>query len=119
MIGTRTIKARSEQELIIEQGNVEFVAGALNLDNTSLSVDSAQASADGTTPITITVEARDMFNNPISGKTVLFQATGNASVTQPATPTDSQGQTSGTIVDTVAETVTITATVDGTECRRM
>ena len=112
--GIRTIKARSGQEIIVEQGNVEFIPGTLNQANSSLSANPTQAFADGETSITLNLTARDSFNNPIPGATILFQTTGSATITQPVAPTDSQGEASGSIVDAVSETVTVSATVSGT-----
>lgn len=113
--GTRTIKARSGQELIVQEGTVEFVPGAVSATTSLITASPASAPADGQSPITVTVTARDSNNNLIQGANVVLQSTGNAVVTQPTTPTDSQGKTSGQIVNASGETVTISAKVNGVD----
>jgi len=111
--GTRTIKARSGQELIIQQGTVEFVPGPVSATTSLVTASPASAPADGQTPITVTVTARDSYSNLIQGANVVLQSTGNAVITQPTAPTDNLGRASGGITDLVRETVVITASVDG------
>ena len=69
--------------------------------------------ADGTTPSTITVTAYDAYDNPVSGANVVLHTTGSAVLTQPSSPTNSQGKTTGQVTNTVGESVTISATVNG------
>lgn len=69
--------------------------------------------ADGVTPISVVIRARDAFDNPIPGLSAQLFGTGSAILTQPAGPTDSQGRATGTVVDAVAEQVTLTGTIDG------
>lgn len=67
----------------------------------------------GTSTITVTV--KDAFDNPVSGANVSLAATGGGNVlTQPATATDGNGQTTGTLSSTVAEMKTVSATANGT-----
>lgn len=69
----------------------------------------------GTTASTITVTARDAANNPISGQSVVISTNGNGdAITQPASLTDVNGQTTGTITDTTVEVLTVRATIGGT-----
>jgi hypothetical protein len=64
---------------------------------------------------TITVTVRDANGNSISGADVALAATGAGNtLTQPAGPTDVNGEATGTLSSTLAETKTVTATVAGT-----
>ncbi len=64
---------------------------------------------------TITVTAKDGSGNPISGATVVLAATGGGNtLTQPASTTDANGATTGTLTSTVAESKTVTATINAT-----
>jgi Galactose oxidase-like, Early set domain/Bacterial Ig-like domain (group 1)/Invasin, domain 3/Bacterial Ig-like domain (group 2) len=70
--------------------------------------------ADGATS-TVTVTAKDASGNPISGATVVLAATGTGNtLTQPAGPTDANGEATGTLASTVAEPKTVSAKIDGT-----
>ncbi len=111
--GTRTLKARSGQELIMQQASVEFLPGAVSADLSSISASPGQVPADGTTPVAVTVIARDAYSNLIPGATVALQASGSAVVTQPSGPTDNQGRAIGSLKDAVNESVTVSASVDG------
>jgi adhesin/invasin len=70
------------------------------------------ASSGGTTS-TITVTARDLFNNPISGATVALAATGTGNALVQPGSTNASGVATGTISSTVAETKAVSATVNG------
>ena len=68
----------------------------------------------GGEPSTITVTAKDAGGNPVSGVTVALQAGGSGNtLTQPASPTDANGQTTGTFSSTSLGGHTITATLNG------
>jgi hypothetical protein len=69
----------------------------------------------GSSQSTITVTARDQFNNPISGASVTLAATGTGNtVTQPVGPTNASGVATGTLSATVAGAKTVSATIGGT-----
>lgn len=71
--------------------------------------------AAGGATATITVTARDVNNLPISGATVVLAATGTGNtLTQPAGPTDANGQATGTLASSVAEAKTISGKINGT-----
>ncbi len=75
--------------------------------------DGVIAAAVGTT--TVTVVARDEFDNPVPGATVVIAASGTGNtVTQPAAVTDANGATTGTVSSTVTGSKTISGTVNGT-----
>lgn len=66
-------------------------------------------------PATITVTARDAFDNVITGATVEFLATGSGNTLTGATPTNGAGEAVGTLTSTVPETKTVSARIDGTD----
>ncbi|HEX9580962.1 MAG TPA: Ig-like domain-containing protein [Gemmatimonadales bacterium] len=73
------------------------------------------APSSGASSTTITVTVRDSAGSTISGATVVLAATGSGNaITQPAGPTDLQGQAQGTLSSTTAETKVVSATVNGT-----
>jgi YD repeat-containing protein len=112
--GTRTFKVRVEQVPLIANGTVKFNPGPVSSENSLLEVSTQNAAADGQSAVDITVTALDANNNSIPNATVVIAADGNASVTQPASSTDSQGVAIGSIVNSSSETVTVSATVNGT-----
>ena len=58
---------------------------------------------------TITVNLKDIYSNPISGHTVTLSSNrGGDVITQPSSPTDSNGQTQGSISSAIPGTSTIT-----------
>jgi RHS repeat-associated protein len=111
--GTRTFKARSGQELIVQQGSVEFVAGPASGTTSLVTSSPASTPANGQSQITITVTVYDSNHNPVEGANVVLASTGNASVMQPTAPTNNLGKTTGKITNATAETVTISAIVNG------
>jgi adhesin/invasin len=77
--------------------------------------DPAQISASsGASTSTITVTARDAFENPIAGLAVTLSATGSGNaLTQPAGPTASDGTTTGTLSATIPGDRVVSAEVAG------
>ncbi|HJS44305.1 MAG TPA: Ig-like domain-containing protein, partial [Gemmatimonadales bacterium] len=72
------------------------------------------AASSGATTSTITVTARDQFNNPIQGATVVLAASGSGNtVTQPVGTTNASGVATGTLSSTAAGSKTVSATVNG------
>lgn len=64
---------------------------------------------------TITVTARDAFQNPIPGLTVILSATGNGNtLTQPSLPTGSDGTTTGRLSSTLPGDKVVSAEIAGT-----
>ena len=62
----------------------------------------------------VTITARDSFNVPVPGATVILEATGSGNaLTQPATVTDANGVTTATFSSTVAEYKNVRANIDG------
>ena len=90
------------------------VPGAVSAAQTSVTATSPITASSGSSQSTITVTARDQFGNVIKGKTVTLAATGTGNtVTNPVSPTNTNGVTTGTLSSTVAESKTVTATVGG------
>jgi len=77
--------------------------------------DPAQISAStGTSASTITVTARDAFENPIAGLAVTLSATGTGNtLTQPGGPTGSDGTTTGTLSATLPGDRVVSAEIAG------
>ncbi len=70
--------------------------------------------ADGTRTTVITVTARDTAGAAYAGRSVVLGASGAGNtITQPAAPTGTNGETTGTIASTQVGQKTVTATVDG------
>ena len=116
---TKTVTVRvnpsTDNLLLNAQPTLVFIGDASNL-SASLSTVTANPvtniGANGTAISTITVTAKDVNGNPVSGQSVSLAATGAGnSITQPAA-TLTDGSTTGTITSTVAETKTITATLN-------
>jgi hypothetical protein len=69
----------------------------------------------GSSRSTITVTARDAFDNPVPGATVTLSAAGEGNtLTQPAQPTGSDGTTTGTLSATTPGDRVVSATIGGT-----
>jgi lysophospholipase L1-like esterase len=77
----------------------------------SVVVATSPAVADFNTVSNVTITLSDKYQNPISGKVVQIASTGSQNfIVQPQSPTDANGQTSGSIASTKAELKTISAT---------
>jgi RHS repeat-associated protein len=113
VVGERTLKARSGQEFILQQGTVNFVPGSVSSAMSLVISNITSAPADGQTPIMVTVTAFDEKDNPIPDAKVILLSTGNAVIKQPTVLTDNHGKASGQIVNSSSETVTVSATVNG------
>jgi len=75
----------------------------------------AIAPSTGQSLSTITVTVRDSAGSTVAGATVTIAASGTGNIIfQPASSTDLQGKTSGTLASSVAGTKTVTATVNST-----
>jgi Big-like domain-containing protein len=63
--------------------------------------------ADGVRTSTITITLRDAFDNPLSGTTPAFSASGSSNVVGPCSPSDQSGHSTCTLASTVAEEKTL------------
>ncbi|HUF35810.1 MAG TPA: invasin domain 3-containing protein [Gemmatimonadales bacterium] len=70
--------------------------------------------SSGSSASTVTVTARDEFDNPVPGRTVTLAASGsNNTVTQPSQPTDASGVATGKLSASTPGTRTVSAQIDG------
>ena len=112
--GVRTISIHFANQTIISQDNiVEFLPGPVSANMSDLSPATANAPANGQTPVNVTVTALDAYNNPIPNASVVWQKTGSAILASPTQTTDNQGKATTQVVNSVNESATISATVNG------
>ncbi len=69
----------------------------------------------GGAPAVITVTAKDAAGNPVSGAAVTLAVAGPGTLTQPTSPTDATGQTTGQLTSTVSGSAVVTATASGVD----
>jgi hypothetical protein len=82
--GQRTFGARND-EIIQDEASVTFVAGPVDVDGSTLQTDVSTLIADGLEQANLTASLFDSYDNPVPGKTLLIQATGQVSLTQALT----------------------------------
>jgi len=112
-VKTLSVVDQSAGVTLSQRPPVTFNPGPLDPDHSLVTPAMLFGVADGVTPVSVVVRARDAFDNPIPGLSVQLFTTGSAVVTQPAGPTDSQGRATAAVVDPVAEQVTLSATIEG------
>lgn len=90
--------------------------GAVDAGHSGVKASPAAITASsGSSRSTITVTARDAFDNPVPGATVALSATGEGNaLTQPAQATKSDGATTGTLSATAPGDHVVSATIGGT-----
>ncbi len=77
-------------------------------------VAASPATVSGSSISTITVTVRDQFGNPLSGIEVTLAVSGSGNtLVQPASPTNAEGQATGTVSSTAAGVLTVSATAGG------
>jgi adhesin/invasin len=109
----KTVSATVGGVGITQTATVTVTVGPVSAEQSTVSALPTSISTDGETS-TITVTALDANGNPIQGTMVVLAATGTGNtVTQPAAPTDANGQATGTLSSTVPENKTVSATIDG------
>ena len=117
-VGANTLQA-TLSGLTVSGGPVVFSAtgtpGPVSAATSLVVADPAQISAStGTSRSTITITARDAFENPIPGLAVTLSATGTGNtLTQPGAPTGSDGTTTGTLSATLPGDRVVSAEIDG------
>ena len=93
---------------------VRFVAGPPNANQSSWVASVDHASADGNTPITLTLLLRDATANVVAGQNVTVSASGQRLTFTSATgPTDATGTWQTQLTSTKAQTSTVSAWVGG------
>ena len=94
-------------------GALSLAVGAVSASNSTVSA-TTPIIANGVTTSTVTVTAKDRYNNLVSGKSVTLTSTGsNNTIVQPGA-TNLSGVATGTVASTTAEAKTISASVGGT-----
>jgi lysophospholipase L1-like esterase len=115
--GTASITGTIAGGVIGNPGSVNFVAGPASAVNTSISPNPASIPANGTSTSTLTVQARDAYNNILtsSGGGVILNTTGGSlgGVTDNGNGTYTAILTSSTTVGTVNITGTIAGATIG------
>lgn len=112
-IGERRIQVYGGQLPVSQLAVITWTPGPLDEDQSLLQARPYQTVADGHSPISVTVTARDGYSNPIANANVILAASGNAVITQPLTTTDAFGQAVGWVTDAVPQAVVVQAQVDG------
>jgi uncharacterized repeat protein (TIGR01451 family) len=102
-----SVPAEDDQDSVIVT-----VIFAVDPGRSSVTASPSVVTADGITTSTITITLRDSAGNPVPGKTVTIATDrgGIDVITQPAAPTDANGQTTGTVSSVLTGPSTITAT---------
>jgi hypothetical protein len=118
-VGANTLEA-SLSGLDVSGSPVVFTAtgtpGSVSAGKSKVSAAPETITASGgSSKSTITVTARDGFDNPIPGLDVTLSATGPGNtLTQPAAPTGSNGSTTGVLSATTPGNRLVSATIGGT-----
>jgi len=85
------------------------VAGTTDADKSTISA-TGPVPADGSSVSTITVTLYDRFMNPVPGKIVILEVTGEHNfISGPSSPTDAEGKATATLSSISAETKVISA----------
>ncbi|CAN5769081.1 hypothetical protein BH24GEM1_BH24GEM1_17750 [soil metagenome] len=86
--------------------------GGVSAEQSTVAASPATVSASSVSTITVTV--RDQFGNPLSGIEVTLAVSGSGNtLVQPASPTNADGQATGTVSSTAAGVLTVSATAGG------
>ena len=112
--GSKTVTVRDATGgvTLVQQPQVTFLPGPPDADASTVR-SAGVAPADGASQVEVTVTVRDAFGNRVPGVAVGLLASGEAVISQPADPTDANGQARGHVADATVETVTVRATADG------
>jgi hypothetical protein len=109
----KTLSATANSVDITQTVTVNVVPDAVSTAR-SLVVASPTSIQAGSGSSTITVTARDINGNPVSGITVVLSSgDGDVVITQPGAVTDVNGEATGSVSATIVGTKTISATLNG------
>ena len=112
-VGSKVVTATVAGAALAPSDTVVVVPGAISAATSTVAAAPATIAADGGAS-TVTVTARDANGNPIPGVTVVLAATGAGNtITQPATVTDANGVTTGSLSSTAAGAKVVSATIGG------
>jgi protocatechuate 3,4-dioxygenase beta subunit len=109
----KTVTATAGAVTLATHPTVTFTPGAASATGSTLAASPAAVPDDGT-PTTLTVTVGDQYGNVLAGQTVAFDASGDASITQPASATAADGTTTATASSFTAGAQTLNARVGGT-----
>ncbi len=92
--------------------NATFTAGPVSAAQSTVSGAPASVTANGASPSTLTVTARDAQGNPVAGQVVTLSASGTGNALSPVSgTTDATGLFTASLTSTVAEAKTVTASL--------
>ncbi len=114
-----TFSATVDGTAITQTATVSFTVGAVSAGASSITANNVSPLADGVDTVTLTVTASDTYGNrivgiPAASVVVTTASSSPVTLTPPATPTDSNGQTTAMLRSTVAQSVICSATISGT-----
>jgi Big-like domain-containing protein/invasin-like protein len=111
--GSRTITAVAGGITLTQKPTLTVTAGSPNAGTSTVSASPTTITA-GSGSSTVTVTVRDQYGNPVSGSTVVVNASGSGNtITGPSGTTGSNGVATATFSSSVAEAKTISATAGG------
>ena len=87
-------------------GTVTFTAGAADIATSNI-IGTSPVVADGSATSTVTITLKDANNNPVSGQTPTFTATGTTNNYDTCSPTDATGVSTCALDSTTAEVKTL------------
>jgi hypothetical protein len=113
--GAKVVSATINGVPITQTATVTVSAAGVSAAQSTVSAAPVTITAsNGSSASTITVTAKDAFNNPIQGATVVLAATGTGNtLTQPSGTTNASGVATGTLSSTDAEAKIVSATISG------
>jgi len=111
--GNKTVTATANGITITQTPVVTVTAGPVSVSASTVSAAPASIVA-GSGTSTITVTAKDAFGNPVSGQSVTLAATGTGNtLTQPSSPTGSNGVATGALASSATGQKTVSAVAGG------
>jgi adhesin/invasin len=112
---SKTLSATADGQPITQSQLVTVNPSGVSAAQSTISASPGSISAsNGASSSTLTVTARDAFNNVITGQPVVLSSTGSNNTFGQPGATNVSGQTTGTISSTTAESKTVSATINGT-----
>jgi adhesin/invasin len=111
----KTVSFRVDTNLADSTTAVQFVAGPVNLIESTIAGNRDTVFANGGDTLTVTVTALDVYGNPVSGRDVILEINPfrpQNSITQPGL-TGSDGIAVGYVFSTFAEEKIVRALIDG------
>jgi hypothetical protein len=111
---TKTVSATANGVAITQSSAIFVQPAAVSAAQSSVvAAPGSITASSGTSTSTITVTARDQFNNLIPNATVVLSASGTGNTLTGGGLTNGSGVATGTLSSTIAETKTVSATISG------